>query len=59
MVIVSSKPDVPDSITWKTTASGSYRAAAAYILQFAGRIDSNYATMFWKAWAPPRCKFFT
>lgn len=27
-------------------------------LQFAGRIDSPFLQMFWRTWAPPRCKFF-
>ena len=56
---VSLQPDVPDSITWKKSHSGTYSAAAAYKLQFVGRIGSDLENMFWKAWAPPRCKFFT
>lgn len=41
-----------DSITWKTTPSGAYYVAAAYKLQFVGRIDSPFPDMFWQAWAP-------
>lgn len=47
-----------DQITWKTTQSGCYTTAAAYRLQFAGRTASTCPHILWKAWAPPRCKFF-
>lgn len=38
--------DVLDSITWKTSPSGIYSAAAAYRLQFVDRIEPDYANMF-------------
>ena len=43
---ISPQPDAPDSITWKTSTTGTYSVAAAYKLQFAGWIRSDYATMF-------------
>lgn len=51
-------PDIPDEILWKVSSSGSYSAASAYKLQFLGRTRSPFRSLFWKAWAPPRCKFF-
>jgi len=48
-----------DTITWTLESSGEYSARSAYAIQFAGQILSNSRVLIWKAWAPPKCKFFT
>lgn len=48
-----------DSISWTLESSGEYSARSAYAIQFAGQIQSNHKSLIWKAWAPPKCKFFT
>ena len=45
-------------ILWKHTASGQYSAASAYKAQFLGMVLSPMDKMIWKAWAPPKVKFF-
>lgn len=47
-----------DSIIWKHTADGCYTAASAYQAQFLGLVLSPMEHMIWKAWAPPKAKFF-
>ena len=47
-----------DKITWTLDSSGVYSAKSAYVAQFAGQISSNFPTLIWKVWAPPKCKFF-
>jgi hypothetical protein len=47
-----------DQIVWTLESSGQYSAKSAYEIQFAGHITSNFPTLIWNAWAPPRCKFF-
>ncbi|KAG2540080.1 hypothetical protein PVAP13_9NG531714 [Panicum virgatum] len=47
-----------DQIIWKLTASGKYTAASAYKAQFLGNVKAKRAQAIWKAWAPPKCKFF-
>lgn len=46
-------------ITWKFTPSGEYTAASAYRAQFLGCFKEPRIGSIWKAWAPPKCKFFT
>ena len=43
---------------WKFTKEGVYSASAAYNAQFEGHTASAMITTVWKAWAPPKCKFF-
>ena len=50
--------DMEDSITWKFTKDGIYSASSAYKAQFEGLISSDLVKSVWRAWAPPRCKFF-
>lgn len=50
--------DEVDEIIWILESSGSYSASSAYRIQFAGQIQSQFPTLIWKAWAPPKCKFF-
>lgn len=47
-----------DDIVWKHTTSGHYSAASAYNAQFLGMTFSPLDHMVWKAWAPPKVKFF-
>jgi hypothetical protein len=51
-------PDRDDDILWKFTKSGIYTTKSAYNMQFLGMIDSDMLNMIWKAWAPPKSKFF-
>ncbi len=48
-----------DSIHWDLTANGQYSAKSAYRLQFLGATRSAFNQTIWKAWAPPKCKFFS
>jgi hypothetical protein len=50
--------DMEDDIVWKHTANGIYSAASAYDAQFQGTIRSPMKHTVWKAWAPPKVKFF-
>ena len=52
------RPGVKDTILWKLTNDGQYSARSAYIAQFAGLTRSSLHATVWKAWAPPKCKFF-
>ena len=47
-----------DDIIWKHANDGSYSAATAYKAQFLGLTLSPMDFMIWKAWAPPKIKFF-
>ena len=51
-------PDIPDYISWRSTTSGDYSASSAYRLQFDGSTLSLMDSLVWKAWAPPKYKFF-
>jgi hypothetical protein len=51
-------PNRDDNILWKFMESGLYTTKSAYNMQFLGMIDSNMHNMVWKAWAPPKSKFF-
>jgi hypothetical protein len=50
--------EVADDISWKLTANGQYSAKSAYELQFLGSTFSSLRKTVWKAWAPPKVKFF-
>lgn len=50
--------NLEDRIRWKFTESGEYTAASAYRAQFLGCVKVPKAQTIWKAWAPPKCKFF-
>lgn len=45
-----------DCIAWKFTTNGNYTAGSAYKAQFFGSTSTNYHSIIWKAWAPPKCK---
>uniref|UniRef100_A0A453SE28 Reverse transcriptase zinc-binding domain-containing protein n=1 Tax=Aegilops tauschii subsp. strangulata TaxID=200361 RepID=A0A453SE28_AEGTS len=47
-----------DTIIWKHANDGIYTAATAYKAQFLGLTLSPLDRMVWKAWAPPKVKFF-
>jgi hypothetical protein len=49
---------VEDDIVWRLTANGEYSSKSAYEIQFIGAIASNMNKLVWKAWAPPKVKFF-
>jgi hypothetical protein len=48
-----------DNIRWNLIANGQYSAKSAYRLQFMGATRSAFNQMIWKAWALPKCKFFS
>ena len=47
-----------DRFIWRWTADGSYSASSAYRAFFIGMTSLIGAKELWKAWAPPKCKFF-
>ena len=47
-----------DSISWHSTSSGEYSASSAYLLQFVGSTHTLMDSLVWRAWAPPKYKFF-
>jgi hypothetical protein len=47
-----------DIIIWGLESSGQYSSKSAYMIQFAGQVQSPFPALIWKAWAPPKCKFF-
>ena len=49
---------VEDDIIWRLTPSGQYSAKSAYEVQFLGSTISSMNKTIWKAWAPPKVKFF-
>jgi hypothetical protein len=52
------QPSQEDKVTWKLTQNGEYTMSSAYKAQLLGTcIEPNMASI-WKAWAPPKCKFF-
>jgi hypothetical protein len=55
---VDLQDDVEDNITWRLMANGDYSAKSAYDMQFMGAISSSIYETVWKAWAPPKVKFF-
>jgi hypothetical protein len=52
------QPSQEDKVTWKLTPNGEYTMSSAYKAQLLGTcIEPNMASI-WKAWGPPKCKFF-
>ena len=51
--------DIPDNITWKLTADGTFRTKSAYEAQFVGSSSTSFDNLIWKIWAPPKCKIFS
>ena len=51
-------PDIVDEIRWKLTENGEYSAKTAYTMQFMGTIASPMGKTVWRAWGPPKTKFF-
>lgn len=49
---------IEDHIVWKLIANGTYSAGSAYKAQLLGSTTTNYLSIIWKAWAPPKCKHF-
>jgi hypothetical protein len=47
-----------DWFIWHWTADGTYSASSAYRAFFIGMMSLQSAKELWKAWAPPKCKFF-
>ena len=58
LATVAIQPGVQDSILWKSTKDGQYSAKTAYLAQFHDLPLSSSPAAVWKAWAPPKCKFF-
>jgi hypothetical protein len=52
-------PGTPDAISWTLSADGTYSAGSAYKSQFQGSTSCSFKQIVWKAWAPPKCRFFT
>ena len=50
--IITLQPEIPDSITWKWTASGLYTASSAYHMKFLGTINSPSVDDIWKTKIP-------
>jgi hypothetical protein len=55
---VNLDPEVEDDISWKLTPNGQYTTKSAYELHFIGSTISPMYKTIWKAWAPPKVKFF-
>ena len=55
---VELREDIEDKIAWKLTANGEYSAKSAYEVQFLGSTACPMYKSVWKAWAPPKVKFF-
>lgn len=49
---------MPDTIRWNSVDSGEYSTSSAYKLQFPQANSNNYKSIFWKAWALGKTKFF-
>jgi hypothetical protein len=49
---------VEDSIVWTLTSSGEYSSSSNYNTQFFRATKSCMSKLVWKAWDPPRIKFF-
>jgi len=52
------QPNSRDGITRKLTKDGKYSTSSAYKAQFLGSCKTNFCSLIWKTWAPPKCKFF-
>ena len=50
--------DEPDRLIWKWTATGAYSARSAYLATFHGSVTCPAWKMIWKAWTPPKVRFF-
>jgi exonuclease III len=57
--LVALSTGTPDTIVWKLGAKTEYSASSAYHAQFIGATYTNFPTIIWKPWAPPKCKFFS
>ncbi|XP_071685314.1 uncharacterized protein [Lolium perenne] len=55
---INLNPKVEDNITWRLTPSGNYTVKLAYELQLLVSTASPMNKRIWKAWAPPKVKFF-
>jgi hypothetical protein len=56
---ISLQPGICDSISWKLLADRHYSVKSAYLAQFLSSELTNMNWIIWKAWAPPKCKFFS
>ena len=52
------REDIQDTIVWNLTSNGEYSTSSAYKAQFFGATSTNMNKLVWKAWAPPKIKFF-
>jgi hypothetical protein len=54
----SIQPQQEDSIAWTRTRSAVYTTASAYRTQLDDHTPNPSLSSVWKAWTPPKCKFF-
>jgi hypothetical protein len=50
--------DREDTIVWTRTSHGLYNTSSAYRAQFTDCPATPDLASIWKAWVPPKCKFF-
>ena len=50
--------EVPDTLLWRWTTDAQYSSKSCYDFLFEGAITSSSWRLDWRAWAPPRVKFF-
>lgn len=48
------RTDTPDALTRKFEENGEYSASSAYHAQYLGATHSNFETIVWKPFAPPK-----
>uniref|UniRef100_A0A0A9CFC2 Reverse transcriptase zinc-binding domain-containing protein n=1 Tax=Arundo donax TaxID=35708 RepID=A0A0A9CFC2_ARUDO len=56
---VQLQENVEDTYIWTATTSGRFSSRSAYLAFFNGSTGFESWQRIWKAWAPPRVKYFT
>ncbi|KAE8778281.1 hypothetical protein D1007_48866 [Hordeum vulgare] len=49
---------MPDMLSWRWTASGTYSASSCYKALFLGACEDPHCRLTWRPWAPLRVRFF-
>jgi hypothetical protein len=55
---INLQSDAEDTHVWCFTSNGQYLAKTAYEDMFVGATEFSPWERIWKAWAPPKCRFF-